>query len=318
MNNVNGQGIACRHEMVGAQLELGNCRIDLSDYATTGLRCVMIGPSGGGKTFASLLVAEQLSEQGWVSVLVDPEGVLAPLYGGAVRDPEHLRSLLAERTQKILVIEAKSADDFVPYGQALIEVVDTQRKPVFLVLDEGQLFSTTGNRVGGEHEASMLIRDYLDRGRKRKLDLCISALRYTASLNRAAFDSRNLTLVAHHGDSRAWAGVAPVVSHAGFSFADVSALQTGQFLVVSRHGVEKATLPMPKAVRGLVPPTKRTRTALPGSFREWDAAVGAIDDKALAQLTPDLVALMSALAGLAAAQARSGADALADEILARG
>lgn len=60
-----------RTELTEACLELGDTVLDLSGYATTGLRIVAVGPSGSGKTNAGLLIAEQLSQQGWVSVLVD-------------------------------------------------------------------------------------------------------------------------------------------------------------------------------------------------------------------------------------------------------
>jgi hypothetical protein len=67
-----------RTEMFGATLALGGAPIDLSDYATTGLLAVAVGPRGNGKTNAGLLMAEQLSAQGWVSVLIDPEGDWMP------------------------------------------------------------------------------------------------------------------------------------------------------------------------------------------------------------------------------------------------
>ncbi|MBN8909716.1 MAG: hypothetical protein J0H99_24660, partial [Rhodospirillales bacterium] len=79
-----------RDEMLGAPLELGGTPITLDEYATTGLLAVAIGPRGNGKTNAGLLMAEQLSVQGWVSVLIDPEAELESLYGDAVADPEQL------------------------------------------------------------------------------------------------------------------------------------------------------------------------------------------------------------------------------------
>jgi hypothetical protein len=84
-----------RDEMLGATLELGGTPIALDEYATTGLLSVAIGPRGNGKTNAGLLMAEQLSEQGWVSVLIDPENELESLYGDAVADPDALREAWA-------------------------------------------------------------------------------------------------------------------------------------------------------------------------------------------------------------------------------
>ncbi len=59
-----------REELLNAKLDLGGDPIDLDDYATTGLRAVVIGPSGSGKTNAGLVVAEQLTAQGWVAIAV--------------------------------------------------------------------------------------------------------------------------------------------------------------------------------------------------------------------------------------------------------
>src|SRR5690242_6238754 len=88
-----------REELLTAGLSLGSIDIDLADYATTGLRVVTVGPSGIGKTNAGLLIAEQLAKQGWVSVLVDPEGEIEELYGKAVAGVDELRQALAARAK---------------------------------------------------------------------------------------------------------------------------------------------------------------------------------------------------------------------------
>jgi cupin superfamily acireductone dioxygenase involved in methionine salvage len=38
-------------------------------------------------------------------------------------------------------VRVHHADEFVLYGKAIMEVVDEERKPVFLMVDEGQIFS---------------------------------------------------------------------------------------------------------------------------------------------------------------------------------
>jgi hypothetical protein len=113
-----------RAEMQGARLELGGTPIALDEYATSGLLAVAIGPRGNGKTNAGLLMAEQLSAQGWVSVLIDPENELESLYGDAVADPDALRRALTKRDQPILVVNATDAEQFVPYGRAILEIAD--------------------------------------------------------------------------------------------------------------------------------------------------------------------------------------------------
>src|ERR1700742_1270767 len=95
-----------REEMLGATLRLGGTPITLDEYATTGLLALAVGPRGNGKTNAGLLMAEQLSAQGWVSVLIDPENELESLYGDAVADPDALRSALTKREQPVVVVNA--------------------------------------------------------------------------------------------------------------------------------------------------------------------------------------------------------------------
>src|SRR3546814_16670256 len=85
--------------MMGATLYLGGAPFDLSEDATTGLLSIAVGPRGNGKTNAGLLMAEQLSEQGWVSVLVDPEGEMESMYGKAVKDADELLERLTKRDQ---------------------------------------------------------------------------------------------------------------------------------------------------------------------------------------------------------------------------
>ena len=168
-----------RDEMLDATLQLGGSPIALDEYVTTGLLAVAIGPRGNGKTNAGLLMAEQLSAQGWVSVLIDPENELESLYGDAVADPDALRATLATRDNSIVVVNARDAGEFVPYGRAILDTADEHRKPIFVVIDEGQLFSASRKRSNGIGEAADIINEFAERGRKRALDLFITALRYT-------------------------------------------------------------------------------------------------------------------------------------------
>ena len=43
------------------------------------------------------------------------------LYGAAVRDAEHLGSLLETREQPMIVVTARDATEFLPYGRAWYE-----------------------------------------------------------------------------------------------------------------------------------------------------------------------------------------------------
>lgn len=306
-----------RNEMLGATLELGGTPITLDEYATTGLLAVAIGPRGNGKTNAGLLMAEQLSAQGWVSVLIDPEAELESLYGDAIADPDMLRNALAKRDQPILVVNATDAGEFVPYGRAILDVADQYRKPIFVVIDEGQLFSASRKRSNGIGEAADIINEFAERGRKRALDLFITALRYTGTLQRTLFANKNLTLIGWQEDPTAWSALAPQFKASKIEFADLNALTPGQFFCLSRHGVEKIRMPMAAALKAVAPKAKPVAKALPATFNEWSRAMERIPTERLAALNEDVVKLLSAVAELSAQQVLAGQAALQDELETR-
>ncbi|PZP29093.1 MAG: hypothetical protein DI603_17935 [Roseateles depolymerans] len=306
-----------RDEMLSAQLDLGGAPIDLAEYATTGLLAVAVGPRGMGKTNAGLLMAEQLSAQGWVSVLIDPESEMESLYGAAVRDAEHLGTLLDSREQAIVVVSARDATEFLPYGRAILDAAERFRKPLFVVIDEGQLFSATKKRKEDVGEAAEIINEFAGRGRKRALDLFITALRYTGTLHRSIFSNKNLTLIGFQEDPTAWAALAPQFRASRIEFNDLNALAPGEFFCFSRRGVEKVKMPMAQALRRVAPKARAVRRTLPATFSQWDRAMRGIPTERLRALTDPLVSLLGAIAGLSSQQMMSGAGALQDELETR-
>ena len=306
-----------RDEMLAATLNLGGTPIALDEYATTGLLAVAVGPRGNGKTNAGLLMAEQLAGQGWVSVLIDPENELESLYGDAVPDPEALRATLATRRQPIVVVNARDADAFVPFGRAILDSADQHRKPVFVVIDEGQLFSASRRRGNGIGEAADIINEFAERGRKRALDLFITALRYTGTLQRTLFANKNLTLIGWQEDPTAWSALAPQFKASRIAFADLNALTPGEFFCFSRHGVEKIRMPMAAALKAVAPKAKRAAKTLPATFNQWTRAMSGIPTERLRRLDEEVVRLLSSVAGLSPQQVLAGQAALLDELEAR-
>ena len=306
-----------RTEMVGATLNLGGQPLDLSEYATTGLMALAVGPRGFGKTNAGLLMAEQLSEQGWVSVLIDPEGELESVYGAAVADAEELRQRLTLRDVPIVVVSAKDALDFIPYGQVILEVADELRKPLFVCIDEGQLFSAARKRADGVGEACDIIAQFAERGRKRALDLFVTALRYTGTLHRTMFSNPNLKLIGAQEDPTAWSAMAPMFRSSGIEFKDLNALGPGEFVLFSRRGIEKTKMPMAEGLKKVAPKAKPVKRTLPATFSQWDRAMREIPTERLEALTDPVVSLLGAVAGLVPQQMLAGARALGDELEAR-
>ncbi len=306
-----------RDEMLTAQLDLGGAPIDLAEYATTGLLAVAVGPRGMGKTNAGLLMAEQLAAQGWVSVLIDPESEMESLYGAAVRDAEHLGSLLETREQPMIVVTARDATEFLPYGRAILDAAERIRKPLFVVIDEGQLFSATKKRKEDVGEAAEIINEFAGRGRKRALDLFITALRYTGTLHRSIFSNKNLTLIGCQEDPTAWAALVPQFKASRIEFNDLNALAPGEFFCFSRRGVEKVKMPIAQALRQVAPKARAVRRSLPATYSQWDRAMGEIPTARLRALTDPLVSLLGAIAGLSSQQMMAGACALQDELETR-
>ena len=309
--------VMTRPEMAAAELRLGGTPLSLDGYATTGLLAVAVGPRGSGKTNAGLLMAEQLSAQGWVSVLVDPEGELESLYGAALPGPDSLRSRLAARDQATLVVCARDAGEFVPYGKALLEAADEHRKPVFVMIDEGQLFSASRRRSNGMGEAADIIADFAERGRKRALDLFITAQRYTGTLQRTLFANKNLTLVGWQEDPTAWSGLAPQFKASRIEFSDLNALSPGEFFCLSRQGIERVRMPMADALRRVAQKARAPARSLPATFHQWSRAMEAMTPERLAALDDDVVALLAAVAELPPQQVAAGRAALRDEAESR-
>ena len=215
-------------------------------------------------------MAEQLSAQGWVSVLIDPENELESLYGDAVPDPDALRAALTRRDQPTLVVNARDAGEFVPFGRAILDAADRHRKPVFVVIDEGQLFSASRRRSNGIGEAADIINEFAERGRKRALDLFITALRYTGTLQRTLFANKNLTLIGWQEDPTAWSALAPQFKASKIDFADLNALTPGEFFCLSRQGVEKVRMPMAAALKAVAPKAKPVVKDPAGNLQPMD------------------------------------------------
>lgn len=308
------RSIIRREELLNASLELGNLHLDLSSYATTGLRIVAMGQSGGGKTNAGLLIAEQLTQQGWIAVLVDPEGELESLYGAAVTNVEEFERTLENRDRRFVVVNASTPSEFVPFGQALLDVVDRTRKPVFVVLDEGQLFSSARRRKNQIGEASDIVDKMVEQGRKRALDVFVTALRMSSSLNRSIFQQKNLSLFGAVEDPLAWSSLGPQFRGTDISFEDLRGLHSGQFYCFSRSGVDKVSLPLADALKPVALQAKPIRQRLPTSFHQWDSAMRDIDGARLRRLTPEVVSLLGRVAGLTRLQLQNGARALRDEL----
>ena len=74
-------------------------------------------------------------------------------------------------------------------------VADAERKPIFLLIDETQLFSSSRRRSKGMGDTADILNKMFETGRKRALDVFITTHRFSGSLHRSLFTNKNLTLV---------------------------------------------------------------------------------------------------------------------------
>ncbi|MHB8388338.1 MAG: hypothetical protein ACYDDA_08710 [Acidiferrobacteraceae bacterium] len=221
------------------------------------------------------------------------------------------------RQQPIIVVAAKDAAAFIPYGHTLIEVADQHRKPIFIMIDEGQLFSQPKRRKAETGGAADLVNQFAERGRKRALDLFLTAHRYTGSIHRSIFANKNLSFIGRQEDPTAWAALAPQFRSSKVEFSDLAALSPGEFFCFSRRGLSKIRMPMAAALAPVARKAKAVKPMLPATFSQWDRAMRDIPTERLQALTDPVVTLLGAVAGLSAQQMLSGTRALQDEIEAR-
>lgn len=308
-------GVIQRKELLGATLNLGGAPVDLTDYATTGLRMIAIGPSGSGKTNAGLVICEQLAEQGWVAILVDPEKEIRGLYSEPVASPEALAECLAKRDQPIVVIDAPDATAFIPYGEVISEAADAYRKPIVLMMDEGQIFSVprAGRNSGAAGETTDIVNDMAQRGRKRGLDIVITAHRFTGSINRTLFGNMNLTLVGQQADSTVWTHLSPLFRSHRVAYGDLASLAPGEFFCLSRRGLDRFRLPLAKAMEGVAIAARPSAPMFPTNFAQWDRAMASMSSDRLGAISDEVIDFLATIAGLTPVQVASGRRALADE-----
>lgn len=163
-------------------------------------------------------------------------------------------------------------------------------------------------------EASTIINEFTGRGRKRALDLFITALRYSGTLHRLVFSNKNLTLIGCQEDPTSWKALAPLCRTAHIEFNDLYALDPGEFYCFSRTGVDKIKMPMAAALARVAPKAKNIKRSLPATFNQWSRAMREIPMQRLEAFTDPVVHLLGAIAGLSPSQLLSGSTALQDEI----
>ncbi len=147
--------------------------------------------------------------------------------------------------------------------------------------------------------------------------VAVSAHRFSGSLHRSVFTSKNLTFIGRQEDPTAWSALAPQFRGSRIGFSDLTALAPGEFFCFSRRGVEKVAMPMAEALARVALRATVVRPALPTTFSQWDRALREIATERLRALTPPVVSLLGAIAGLSPQQLAAGGRARRDELEVR-
>jgi hypothetical protein len=214
-------------------------------------------------------------------------------------------------------VPVRHTDDFLHYGRLVQTVVDEERKPVFLMVDEAQMVSASRKRKESIGDASDLMNDFMERGRKRSLDVFVTAHRFSGTLHRSVFANKNLTLIGRQEDPTAWSALAPQFKGSAIGYPELAALAPGEFFCFSRRGVEKVQMPMAEALAAVAPKAKTVRQALPATFSQWDRAMREISTERLKALDGPVCGVLGAIVGLTPAQLLAGHRARRDELEAR-
>ncbi|MDE2392044.1 MAG: hypothetical protein KGL65_10605, partial [Rhodospirillales bacterium] len=155
------------------------------------------------------------------------------------------------------------------------------------------------------------------RGRKRAIDIFVTALRFTSTLDRLIFSSKNLTLIGCQEDPAAWSNLAPQFRGSKIEYSDLNALGPGEFFCFSRRGVEKVKMPMASALKAVAGKAKPVKKTLPTTYKQWIKAMSEIPTDRLEALDQSVIDLLSAVAGLTPQQNAAGFSALQDELECR-
>jgi hypothetical protein len=202
---------------------------------------------------------------------------------GAARAPREARS-------PIVVVSAEDASEFIPYGRAILEAADQDRKPIFVMMDEGQVFSAPKKREG-RHRRGLRHRQPVRRARPQAR---ARPLPHGAALHRlaASLDLRhkNLSLIGCQEDPTAWAALAPQFKASKIEFGDLAGARARRVLLLQPRGVEKIRMPMAEALKRVAPKAKAIKPKLPTTFSQWDRAMREIPTPRLRRSRDPVVA----------------------------
>ncbi|WP_437777225.1 helicase HerA domain-containing protein [Sorangium sp. So ce1097] len=222
-------------------------RLDLSDYARTGLRVGIWASSGRGKSFGVGVLCEELLAAGIPVVAIDPEGELYTLrerfrllvLGGAHADlplPSGERAAAIALARVLdeglgLVVDLSDQptnraqqEAALPFLERLWVLLSERRAPAALVVEEVHVFAPQS----GASLTSDILHRFAKQGRKRGVLLVVASQR-TQAVSKELMSQLNFPAIGGFEIERDYDAVKALVD--GHPFEEFRALPAGEFFL---------------------------------------------------------------------------------------
>ncbi len=230
-------------------------RLDLSDYARTGLRVGIWASSGRGKSFGVGVLCEELLAAGVPVVAIDPEGELYTLrerfrllvLGGAHADlplPSSERAAelaLARVLDEGLGLVVDLSDQptnraqqeaALPFLERLWALLSERRAPAAVVVEEVHIFAPQS----GASLTSDILHRFAKQGRKRGVLLVVASQR-TQAVSKELMSQLNFPAIGGFEIERDYDAVKALVD--GHTFEEFRALPAGEFFLPAAGRFER-------------------------------------------------------------------------------
>ncbi|XXX74700.1 DUF87 domain-containing protein [Sorangium sp. So ce134] len=273
-------------------------RLDLSDYARTGLRVGIWASSGRGKSFGVGVLCEELLAAGIPVVAIDPEGELHTLrerfrvlvLGGAHADlPLSSRERAAELALARVLDEGlglvvdlsdqptnrAQQEAALPFLERLWALLSERRAPAAVVVEEVHIFAPQS----GASLTSEILHRLAKQGRKRGVLLAVASQR-TQAVSKELMSQLNFPAIGGFEIERDYDAVKALVD--GHTFEEFRALPAGEFYLPAAGRFER---------------WRARHTAHGGDAPSWTGEAGGAPRLADSALSALIDELREALAG---------------------
>ncbi|MFT3767703.1 MAG: DUF87 domain-containing protein [Minicystis sp.] len=220
-------------------------RLDLADYARTGLRVGIWASSGRGKSFGVGVLCEELLAAGIPVIALDPEGEIFTLrerFRVLVLGGDHADLPLPSGEQSAALALAKALDEGIglvldlsdratsraqqeaalPFLERLWVLLSERRTPAALVVEEVHVFAPQS----GSSSTSDILHRFAKQGRKRGVIL-VTASQRTQAVSKELMSQLNFQAIGGFEIERDYDAVKAIV--AGHPFEEFRALGVGEF-----------------------------------------------------------------------------------------